>query len=159
MDALAQAKQVLCNITPLKTDCGALCGHACCRGTAEDGMILLPEESAFYKNCSWCRILEHAQGELLVCDGTCPRNERPFACMIFPLRIEVLENRARVIVDPLAGSVCPLADRGLSAFDRDFVNAAKAAASILLKEKTYRAFFREQTRIVREGLNAPLFTI
>ena len=149
----------MCDVTPLKTDCGALCGHACCLGSEDDGMILLPGEAASYQDCSWCRIRKTPNGDLFVCDGTCPRNMRPFACMLFPLRIEVWENKARIIVDPLARSVCPLADTGLSAFDREFVRCAKAAAAVLLKEPGMRLFFEEQTRLVREGLADPLFQI
>ena len=31
-ETLRRAKALLENETPLKTDCGALCGAACCRG-------------------------------------------------------------------------------------------------------------------------------
>ena len=159
MNALDEAKQLLRDVTPLKTDCGALCGCACCHGSDQDGMILLPGEAEAYTDAAWCRVTEIVHGNLLVCNGTCPRSQRPFACMLFPLRIEVQEKRARIITDPLARSICPLADEDLAAFDRAFVDRAKSAARILLKEDLYRSFFEEQTRFVRKSLDDPLFQL
>jgi hypothetical protein len=40
--------EMLDSVTPLRTDCGALCGARCCRGGPGDGMLLFPEEALLY---------------------------------------------------------------------------------------------------------------
>ena len=50
-------------------------------------------------------------------------------------------------------------ENSLAAFDRAFVDRAKSAARILLKEDLYRSFFEEQTRFVRKSLDDPLFQL
>ena len=70
---------ILGELTPLKADCGQLCGCACCKGDDKTGMRLFPhEESAL-------NIIETSSNvRLAVCNGTCDRNKRPLACRIFP---------------------------------------------------------------------------
>ncbi len=47
-DSLNKAYELLENCTPLKFDCGALCGGKCCKGGDNDGMILFPGEEKYY---------------------------------------------------------------------------------------------------------------
>ena len=48
--AVAAAREKLKNITPLKRDCGRVCGAACCRPLEgeETGMLLFPGEAEAY---------------------------------------------------------------------------------------------------------------
>ena len=48
--AVAAAREKLKNVTPLKRDCGRVCGAACCRplGGEETGMLLFPGEAEAY---------------------------------------------------------------------------------------------------------------
>lgn len=39
-----KAKNIMQDKTPLKKDCGQLCGKACCKGDTETGMLLFPFE-------------------------------------------------------------------------------------------------------------------
>ena len=47
-EILEHARALLLNLTPLRQDCGALCGGACCTPDEEDrsGMMLFPGERA-----------------------------------------------------------------------------------------------------------------
>ena len=43
-----KAKDILKNVTPLKSDCGKMCGKLCCKGPDEKGMRLFPGEKIPY---------------------------------------------------------------------------------------------------------------
>ena len=51
-EALLAARDLLEQVTPLSTDCGALCGAACCQDSPDEdsvaGMLLFPEEAPLY---------------------------------------------------------------------------------------------------------------
>ena len=53
-EALEKARELLENVTPLKTDCGKVCGGRCCRPleAEETGMLLFPGEEDFYEEIS-----------------------------------------------------------------------------------------------------------
>lgn len=157
MDILLQARALLRDATPLKDNCGALCGGACCKGSKDDGMLLLPGESALYKHETWCRVFRRNGEDVLVCRGNCPREKRPFSCRIFPLFPRVTAEKASLILDPFAKSVCPLASENLRSLDQNFVACAKQALRLLLNEEAYRAFFMRQTAIRDEAFRDPLF--
>ena len=55
--AVLTARALLSNLTPLKSDCGRLCGGACCQGDDATGMLLFPGEEALYTACSFARVL------------------------------------------------------------------------------------------------------
>ncbi len=50
-DALFAARSLLEEVTPLKSDCGRICGAACCASLEgeETGMLLFPGEEALYR--------------------------------------------------------------------------------------------------------------
>ena len=54
LSAVLAARELLSTLTPLKTDCGALCSHACCAGDETTGMLLFPGEEALCAG-DWCR--------------------------------------------------------------------------------------------------------
>lgn len=148
LKTLTQARALLQTRTPLKTNCGKLCGGACCQSdeTGENGMLLFPFEEKFYSSPIEgfpFRLLPDDTlvkgGYRLVCEGLCPREHRPLACRLFPLRIRMVfdalgENtRALAEMDPRAGALCPLPDMGgMRALDPAFVAAVEAAGNALL---------------------------
>ena len=97
-----RARALIGERTPLQSDCGKLCGAACCQPDedGQGGMYLFPGEET---------LLPGAGGDfapIYTCAGTCAREERPLACRIFPLTPVKKENgwgvkmdvRARVCV-------------------------------------------------------------
>ena len=150
LDTVLAVRELLASLTPLKTDCGRLCGSACCQGDEQTGMLLFPGEDALYEGCSFARILgaDFTLGgepaRLLVCRGTCPREERPLACRLFPLFLRFdAQGRTRIALDPRARAVCPLTDYGLSALDGAFVAAACQAYALLMEDARCAAYLRE----------------
>ena len=85
--AVSAAREKLKNVTPLKKDCGRVCGARCCRPLEgeETGMLLFPGEAEAYADREGWVVRQAAQGDIVVCPGTCDREERPLSCRLFPL--------------------------------------------------------------------------
>ena len=104
-------------VTPLKKDCGALCGAACCQDDGEEaGMLLFPGEEKLLVYADFGKIVESKceygedkTAKLFLCDGTCDRKYHPLACRIFPLLPEKTTGKLRLRMDPRAKGMCPLA--------------------------------------------------
>ena len=127
ISAVLAARELLDHLTPLKTDCGRLCGAACCQGDENTGMLLFPGEETLYENCAFADVLPldyslgGTQAHLLVCRGRCEREMRPLACRLFPLFLKFKENGVtKLRIDARAKSVCPLTDYGIKSLDPDF---------------------------------------
>lgn len=134
---------ILGELTPLKVDCGMLCGGACCKGDEKIGMRLFPfEESSL-------EITETQEGvRLAVCSGTCNRNERPLACRIFPF-FPTVDERGRVFVelDYRGARLCPMIYHSDEiVFHKGFLRAVKKTGEILAKNKECLEFMQEATR-------------
>jgi hypothetical protein len=155
--ALMAARELLLEVTPLKADCGRLCGAACCASAAgqDSGMLLYPDEAALYDPApAWARVqpidlaidwvIDSKPTPLLVCDGTCPRADRPLACRVFPLTARARGAGFAVELDPRAWAVCPLMPHGLAGLDPAFVAAARAAFALLWERPAYRAYLCAQ---------------
>ena len=56
-EAVLAARTLLGPLTPLQSDCGRLCGGACCQGDEQTGMLLFPGEDALYAGCDFARVL------------------------------------------------------------------------------------------------------
>lgn len=157
MDAVAAPKAVsllktvwemLDQPTPLKADCGRLCGGACCKPdeTEENGMLLMPFEERLYRNApaNFTFRLEpddrlYRGGQRLVCEGTCPREYRPLACRIFPLRMKLITDegvqttRVEAEIDPRAWAVCPLPEAGgQRGMRQEFIHTVEQAGNLLI---------------------------
>ena len=144
---LEAARRELETLTPLKINCGKLCGGACCEPDPEEegenGMLLFPFEEEFYKKPIEGMPFHLADddtlykgGKRFVCEGKCSRADRPLACRIFPLRIrletEGEETCVKAEIDPRAWCVCPLLEQGgMRAMSQDFVAAVERAGNIL----------------------------
>ena len=147
--AVLAARELLENLTPLKTDCGRLCQGACCQGDEATGMLLFPGEEALYEDCAFARVvptgfsLGGTPAQLLVCDGRCDRKNRPLACRLFPLFLKFREDQPPVLrMDARARAVCPLTDYGMKALDPEFKQAARRAYDLLLEDKVCAAYLR-----------------
>ena len=155
LDAVVRARDLLCDVTPLRRDCGTVCGAACCACDEDgQGMLLFPGEEALYSplpaGFSLTRDDAVMPGmRLLTCQGVCDRALRPLACRMFPLTPVLTpageEEQLRVRVDPRAFAVCPLAEYGVRGMDRAFGGAVLKAARILCACPEHREYFRALT--------------
>lgn len=143
-EALRDARARLERVTPLKTDCGRVCGAACCRSAEgeETGMLLFPGEEALFAGRPGWVLRPAALGTLAVCPGVCDREMRPLACRLFPLLPVLREDGVRIAVDARARGVCPLARGGLNAFSPEFREAVRAAGVRLAEDEEQAAFLR-----------------
>lgn len=117
-ELLRRAYRLLSDITPLKYDCGRLCGAKCCKPNAvesvdDGGMLLLPEEENLALDESF-RIEQGKDGKILICTGVCDRSTRPFMCRIFPFLPELKKdekNKTHIHLKPDARAfrICPVA--------------------------------------------------
>ncbi len=134
--------KILGDKTPIKADCGQLCGRACCKGDENTGMLLFPFEETFLS----VKVLENGQ-RLAVCDGSCNRAQRPLSCRIFPF-FPTVDEKGRVYVelDARAKRLCPLVDHADDVeFDRKFLKAVKRIGKILAKDKACLEFLQDVT--------------
>jgi hypothetical protein len=142
MENIVFARVLLGHLTPLKTDCGLVCGRACCAPDedGQGGVQLFPGEMELYRHSPWARV----HSGILYCDGTCPRDERPLGCRIFPLTPYRKESGAMgVRVDRRAFAMCPLARWGVRGLDPDFAAAALRALCEIDKTPDGRKFLNE----------------
>ena len=159
MDAVTRAVQRIVALTPLKTDCGRLCGAACCGGGAEEGMLLFPGEEAFYQGREGFALREVTLEDglpavLLVCGGSCRREERPLGCRMFPLMPRLARDGTilGVRMDARGRPLCPLTHGPKAALDPAFLAAVEEACRILAEDPRQGAFLRRleaQERAVR----------
>jgi len=106
-------------------------------------MLLFPGEEEAYAGREGWTIRETAMGPMVICPGTCAREERPLACRLFPLLpVAGADGEVRAAVDLRAKAVCPLARQGKSAMDPDFTEAVREAGSLLAEDKEQAAFLR-----------------
>ena len=148
--ALKNAYAVLKYATPLEnTDCGTICGAACCSGSENDCMFLLPGEDELVKRNGFT--VRETQGNsgypAVLCNGKCNRNARPLACRFFPLFPAVTEENGRIrvkaIVDPRA-SVSPLTLENVE-IPRSFKRAVRKAGLYLTRDSEICAYLKKMT--------------
>lgn len=140
-ELLLKARALIGALTPLNTDCGMLCGGACCKTDADGkgGVYLFPGESA--EDLAWGRVVQDDFGSMLLCDGMCDRELRPFACRIFPLTpVQNADGKWTVRLDARARRMCPLYRSGLKGMNPEFVRAAARAVRIIAQAPEGRAF-------------------
>ena len=137
-DALARARDLLSDSTPLKTDCSRVCARACCAPDEDGrgGMLLFPYEESLYRPLpDGFSVVPDASvvqnGRLLVCRGECAREDRPLACRLFPLLPVRRGGVVRAVRDGRAWAVCPLMECGLCGLNEDFVRAVREAGEAL----------------------------
>lgn len=147
LKTVVAARELLAEETPLTRDCGGLCGRACCQAdeTGLNGMLLYPFEHKLYeKPIEGFAYTLHRDDTLykggyrLVCEGHCPREHRPLACRMFPLRTRLTldegtgETGCVAELDPRAWAVCPLLEAGgLRAMREGFAGAVGKAGKLM----------------------------
>ena len=135
-------RRIMGELTPLTVDCGVCCHGACCKGDDETGMRLFPHEQ------SPLPVRELPNGvRLVVCDGTCDREERLLACRLFPF-FPTVDHKGRVFVeaDARALRLCPLLTHSEElVFDKRFFKAVKKVGRLLAKDEECRRFLEETT--------------
>ena len=136
IEAVHAAYAALGDLTPLETDCGALCQAACCQADedGQGGVWLLGDEITALQNVPWADIdpVTDPVAPMLVCNAPCERTVRPLCCRIFPLApVMGKDGLWTVRMDARARAMCPLAASGLKGLRREFVRAARDAIRIL----------------------------
>ena len=153
-EPLKKARALLENVTPLTTDCGLLCECACCKADEDSGdsVWLFPgeEEIDFF----WGEVTDvllpvtKTPAKSLYCTDFCPRENRPFQCMIFPL-VPYFSNKKNawsVRMDRRAFAVCPLTAYGKKGLNPEFVENAEKAVQLLSETETGERFLEALAR-------------
>lgn len=140
---LMKTRALLENITPLKSDCGRVCGAACCEPLQgeETGMLLFPGEEKQYEGLDGYTLKRTVSGQMMViCCGRCNRAERPLACRMFPLLPVIREDGVHVAIDARSRAVCPLSKGSVHDLAPEFVSAVHKAGELLAEDEACRAF-------------------
>lgn len=102
-------------------------------------MLLFPGEEEYYSQADWYEIKNIPQGKVLICQGSCPRENRPLACRIFPLTPVLRKNgELKIKMDIRAREVCPLVPHGKKGLQQLFVNQVQGAMEALMEEKDHK---------------------
>ena len=141
--------------TPLRADCGALCGRACCKGDDETGMLLFPGEQTPFS------VMRQNGRRLAVCGGSCRRSDRPLSCRLFPF-VPLLrpDGRIEVVPDRRGYGICPLVRHAeAAAFSHRFLHRARRVGALLRRDGEIRAFLEAIRRETedQEALRMQLF--
>lgn len=153
-----KAYRMLENSTPLKIDCGLICGQKCCKGDGNTGMHLYPGEESLYNGQApdFLKIRQEAfaASEVLfiVCNSHCHRSKRPLACRIYPY-VPYLDGDGRlsIIADPRAKYVCPLLTESLE-FKSDFrflLNLKKVFRYLII-DREIRSYIESLSTVLDE---------
>ena len=145
--------------TPMLSDCGALCGAACCRADedGQGGVFLFPGERALLERREWARILPSEFAPMMLCDGECERDARPLGCRIFPLTpVRGANGRWTVRMDVRARAMCPLARHGVRGLDPAFVKSVRDALRIVAEDPEGGAFLEKWFEL-EEAYRKPLW--
>ncbi len=150
-----KACALLARSTPLRADCGVLCGRACCRGDDETGMLLFPGEA------TTLAVKAKNGRRVAVCGGRCKRALRPLSCRVFPfVPLPQTNGKIAVLPDGRGYGICPLVRHAEeAAFSHRFLHRVKRAGALLCRDKACRAFLQEIGREAAacESLRAQLF--
>ena len=155
LDTILRAYAAIGERTPLCSDCGALCGAACCEsdGDGQGGVDLLPGEIELIGNAEWMETSHDPRmdAEMIVCTAMCEREKRPFLCRVFPLCPVVgRDGRWTVRMDARARAMCPLTRGGVRGLDPEFVRGCVRAVRILAEESDGATFLRRWVEIEAE---------
>lgn len=144
-DVLLRAYAILGDRTPMLTDCGLLCGAACCQPDedGQGGVHLFPGERELLGSCGWGRVQPGNLAPMLVCEGPCERDQRPLGCRIFPLTpVRGKSGKWTVRMDARARAMCPLVSSGIGGLDPAFVRTARDALRAVAECEEGEAFLQ-----------------
>lgn len=94
-------------------------------------MLLFPGEDMLYRDREGWTIRQTPAGPMVICPGTCSREDRPLACRLFPLLPVIRDGTVKAAMDQRAYAVCPLARQGIRALDPEFAEAVREAGRML----------------------------
>ena len=94
-------------------------------------MLLFPGEDMLYRDREGWTIRQTPAGLMVICPGTCSREDRPLACRLFPLLPVIRDGTVKAAMDQRAYAVCPLARQGIRALDPEFAEAVREAGRML----------------------------
>ena len=154
-ETILRAYAAIGESTPMCSDCGALCGAACCEsdGDGQGGVDLLPGEKDLVGDAEWMEISHDPSmdTEMIVCTAMCEREKRPFLCRVFPLCPVIGRNgKWTVRMDARARAMCPLTRGGVRGLDPEFVRGCMRAVRILAEEPDGADFLRRWAEIEAE---------
>ena len=155
LDTILRAYAAIGERTPLCSDCGVLCGAACCEsdGDGQGGVDLLPGDIELIGNAEWMETSHDPSmdAEMIVCTAMCEREKRPFLCRVFPLCPVVgRDGRWTVRMDARARAMCPLTRGGVRGLDPQFVRGCVRAVRILAEEPDGTDFLARWAAIEEE---------
>ncbi|MBR1820761.1 MAG: hypothetical protein IJ769_03975 [Clostridia bacterium] len=156
---LLRACEILGDKTPMLTDCGLLCGAACCQPDedGQGGVYLFPGERELLAKCDWGWVQSADFAPMLRCDGPCDRARRPLGCRIFPLTpVRGKNGKWTVRMDVRARAMCPLTASGIGGLDPAFVRAARDALRIIAEDPEGESFL-EKWHALEEEYRKPLW--
>ncbi len=149
---IKKSYKLLNNLTPLKTDCGKLCGGECCKGDSDIGMLLFPGEEELLKGADGFNFNKTDDGKnIVVCSSQCDRNLRPLSCRIFPLFPLLVDGRIYLFDDPRAKGICPLLYDEIM-IDKKFEKAVIKVGKLLCKNEETKQFLLEVTDEINDIL-------
>ena len=153
-ELLERACAIIGSLTPMRTDCGALCGAACC-GVDEDGqggVHLFPGEASRLRACAWVeRVTPGSFAPIMICNGSCEREQRPLGCRIFPLTpVRGKNGKWTVRLDARARAMCPLVSSGINGLDPAFTHAVRDALRLIAEDPEGDAFLEKWARLEEE---------
>lgn len=159
-EIIKRACDAIGDLTPMLSDCGALCGAACCQPDADGqgGVYLFPGEEALLRDCEWVSSIgEDSFAPVMTCSGVCAREQRPLGCRIFPLTpVRGKNGRWTVRMDVRARAMCPLVSSGIGGLNPEFVKAVRDALRIIAEDGEGDAFL-ERWFALEEAYRKPLW--
>lgn len=152
-----KAYRLLEGSTPLKYDCGMLCGKKCCSGDKDAGMHLYPGEETFLSEKHDFLdvrkdLFNNTDIFFAICKGNCARAHRPLACRIYPL-IPYIDGKGRmnIIKDPRARYICPLlSDLKEIQIERSFVRRITEVFRLLAQDTEIKAYITTLSNVLDE---------
>lgn len=146
-EIIAKAYSIIGDLTPLATDCGALCDKACCAADedGQGGVYLFPGEEELIAGADWCDIINDPEeiAPMAVCTSPCTRDMRPLACRIFPLTPVFSKGVWTVRMDVRARAMCPLARSGVKGLRREFAVAVRDAIRLIAADPEGELFLQK----------------
>lgn len=132
-DIIDRAIAIIGDATPLRHNCGDMCNRSCC--TSEGYMLVMPGEMARLDDRGYTfkptRLGSYGAANLVTCDGTCSREDRPYSCMIFPLAPKIIDDTVYVRLDARGRPTCPLCHMSMESLSRDFIDSVKKSLAYL----------------------------
>ncbi len=166
--------RLLDRVSPLDTDCGKLCGAACCTQSYADGeemgIFLMPGEEALFgpEDDAWLERTHESAEDLgfpaswvesvafVHCKTppVCPREKRPIQCRTYPLTPHLdAEGHLTLVYNDLDMPYrCPLIEEQIPLND-DFVEATLKAWDMLIQDPRVRDLVREDSIEREEAVN------